>query len=391
MPVDRQELGKKLVRCREQFLLTVEEVAESTSIDHARLAAYEEGAEEPSGDDILILADFYKVDFKFFISNAREAPFEQTESLFRRLGSRLTKADRWAIQEFLYLCECEEQLMDLLGTSPKSFEFAPKGTFFKGHGKEAAAALRAHLGYGPTQVGGDVFGDFRRIHVHIFRRELENSEISGVCVRHPIAGLCLLVNFSEDVYRQRFTAAHEAAHAVLDGAEEFVVDGDVEAVGATRKWNDKDLIEIRANSFASHYLLPPSVLASLPTPASWTDPQAVDWAHRLRVNPQTLSYGLAEAGLIDQPTKVRFAALRVPKAQKSDPELPPSLTAKQVERREKLLRRGLSVSYTALAFDAFERGLISLGRLAEMLLVSERELVAVAEGFGRKLVRGDHS
>ena len=39
------------------------------------------------------------------------APFEQTETLFRMYGDELSSEDRWAIQEFLFLCECEDYLL----------------------------------------------------------------------------------------------------------------------------------------------------------------------------------------------------------------------------------------------------------------------------------------
>jgi Zn-dependent peptidase ImmA (M78 family) len=58
----------------------------------------------------------------------------------------------------------------------------------------------------------DVYADFRSIGIHVFRRKLGNSKISGLFIMHPVAGKCALVNSNEDVYRQRFSAAHETIH-----------------------------------------------------------------------------------------------------------------------------------------------------------------------------------
>ena len=94
-----------------------------------------------------------------------------------------------------------------------NFTFRPNGTFFKGHGEAAAASLRVALGYSEREVPRDVYAEFRSVGVHVFRRKLGNSNISGLFIMHPVAGKCALVNHSEDIYRQRFSAAHEMAHA----------------------------------------------------------------------------------------------------------------------------------------------------------------------------------
>jgi len=202
MAIDLTILGSKLSRYREQFQATAAEVAAGTGIPVDVLSAYERGVREPSGDHILIIADYYKCDYKFFLSNEKLAPFEQTETLFRMHGDALSVEDRWAIQEFLFLCECEEYLMSIVPVlNRRPFGFQKHGTHYKSHGIDAAKALRAHLTYQANQVGMDVFRDLRTIGLHVFRRQLSSSAISGLYVRHPFAGRCVLINFSEDIYR----------------------------------------------------------------------------------------------------------------------------------------------------------------------------------------------
>src|SRR3990167_469526 len=125
MAIDLRTLGFKLAKYRGQLQESIVEVASSTGIDYARLAAIEAGQTEPTGDEVLILADHYRCDFKFFISNEQVAPFEQTETLYRAHGGDFTKEDRRAVQDFLYLCESEAYLMLELGQRPKEFAFAP--------------------------------------------------------------------------------------------------------------------------------------------------------------------------------------------------------------------------------------------------------------------------
>ena len=103
MALDLELLASKLRRYREQFQSTISEVSSSTGISEDSLTVFENAEKQPNGDEILILADFYRCDYRFFISGEQLAPFEQTETLFRKHGEQLSKKDRWAIQEFLYL------------------------------------------------------------------------------------------------------------------------------------------------------------------------------------------------------------------------------------------------------------------------------------------------
>lgn len=377
MAVDLKTLGSKLAKYREQLKESISEVASATGIDATRLTAIEAGQVEPTGDDVLILADHYRCDFKFFISNEQVAPFEQTETLYRAHGNDFTKEDRRAVQDFLYLCETEDFLMRELGRPPKDFYFSPSGDFFKGHGEAAAAGLRAALGHDDRAVPRDVYAEFRSVGVHVFRRKLGNSNISGLFIVHPIAGKCALVNHSEDIYRQRFSAAHEMAHAIFDSAQGASVSFDGPS--------GSDYLELRANRFASCFLMPPVFLKKLPPPNQWSDADAQRWANDLRVSCVALAIALKEAKLIDQPNYDRIRRLRVPREAKIDPELPDSLNTTQRQRKAHLLELGLSDFYVGLCFEGFSSGVISIGRLAEALLCSHGELAELADLYAQTL------
>ncbi len=192
---------------------------------------------------------------------------------------------------------------------------------------------------------------------------------------HPIAGRCALVNYSEDIYRQRFSAAHEMAHAIFDA--------DQEASVSYISLHGFDKREIRANRFASCYLMPPKFLKKLPDPQAWSNPDAIRWANELRVSCEALGIALIEAQLVDEHTSSRIRSLRVPQTDKIDPELPTSLTPAQRVRKEALLALGLSDAYVQLCFDAVQEGIISSGRLAEALFCGPAELLELAALYGR--------
>jgi Zn-dependent peptidase ImmA (M78 family)/transcriptional regulator with XRE-family HTH domain len=382
MSLDLAILASKLSRYRNQFKATILEVAGRTGIPVDVVLAYEQGSREPTGDHILIIADYYKCDYKFFLSNEKLAPFEQTETLFRMHGDSLSVEDRWAIQEFLYLCECEETLLSMVPMLPrKPFSFSKQGQFFKGHGKEAALRLRSHLGYQSNEIGMDVFGDLRIVGLHVFRRQLSNSAISGLFVRHPFAGSCVLVNYSEDVYRQRFTAAHEAGHAILDDGKDVNV--------SFAHLDHGDLSEVRANAFASNYLMPPEFLRGIPDSREWSTAKSLEWASQLKVSTAALSFALHEAHLIDENMATQLREVAVPHDAKIDAELPANLSPASRARKMDMLKRGLSNFYVDLCFRAYHQGEISAGRLAEMLLVSPQDIHLVAVLYGESLAHGD--
>src|SRR5229473_3314033 len=383
MAIDLQELGYKLRRYRDQLKESLEDVSRGTGIPSDRLAGIEEGSIRPSGDELLILADHWACDFQIFISDEDLAPFRDTDILYRRHGNAFSKEDRRAVREFLYLCETESFLMAELVQESREFSFSPVGSFYKGHAEEAALSLRKFFGYetGQPAVPRNVFTDFRRIGVHVFRRQLQNSNISGLFLSHIGAGPSLLVNYSEYVYRQRFTAAHELAHAIFDSTQEAVV--------SFIRPKKNDLVEVRANRFASCYLMPPSILANLPDPSKWPEAEAVRWANEFRVSCDALGIALKEAGRASDATAQRIRNFRVPREAKIDPELGGKLSSKARENKQALLQRGLSDFYAGLCFEAHDRGLISTGKLAEAILADAAELPEMAELYGRSLRYGD--
>jgi Zn-dependent peptidase ImmA (M78 family) len=382
MAVNLEVLSKRLRQAREVLAYSFDEVSAIAGIAVPRLKAIESNAEKPAGDEILILASVYDCDFRAFLDEKRSVPVQQSDILFRRFGETFTPQDRRSVQEFLYLCEVESELETIVTESKKLFYFHPAGKHFKSHGKQAAEALRRQFGYRDIEAPRDVYKDFRSMGIHIFRRRLDNSEISGLYVEHPEVGHCILINYDEDIYRQRFSVAHEVAHAIFDSSEEVVVTFN----SNSSRFNNEDLKEIRANSFASHYLMPPSMLQKLGKVDETTAP---NWAQKFRVSTAALAKALKDAGLINDTQARTIRSVRVPSNDKIDPEAPQDLTALQRKRRFALLERGLSTYYVNLCLEAHYRGAISTGRLAEVLRVDLSDLNEVATLFGRNFNYGD--
>jgi Zn-dependent peptidase ImmA (M78 family)/DNA-binding XRE family transcriptional regulator len=379
MKIDLVLISSRLTEARRLQSVELDEAARKTGIEIKRLANIEAGQHAPSGDELLILANYYARDFRDFVDPTRPDPFKQTDILYRRYGQAFTPTDRRAIQEFLFLCEIEATLEKELGHKSTPFTFTPTGTHQKSHGDQAAQALRRQMGYGAKQIRLDIYSDFRSIGLHVFRRRLANSEISGLYIDHPIAGHCILVNYEEDIYRQRFSASHEAAHTIFDSVEA----ASVTYQRSSSKYDRQDLKEIRANRFASCYLMPSELLPNI---QRWDTALAQHWAQTLKVSTEALSYALSDAKLVDQDTARLIRSVRVPMSEKIDPEAPEYLNSTQLNRRMQLLERGLSDYYVGLCFEAHKQGLISAGRLGEALLADHKETREISILYGRSIV-----
>lgn len=375
MPIDLKIISGRLKKSRETLDYSIGEASGASGISMERLAELENGTSIPTGDEILILASLYNCEFLQLIDRNLPAPSDLTEILFRRHGESFNQNDRRAIQEFINFCQRESQLEQVLGVQKLKPEIKWSGSFYKKHGADAAKEVRKYLNYPDNVVGRDVYSDFRSIGVHIFRRKLSNSDISGVYINDSIAGHCVLVNYSEDIYRQRFSVSHEVAHSIFDSSEEARVSYET----TSSRYSRKDFVEIRANSFASNFLMPPQMLRSI---SSWNVEAFKYWAQQFRVSTAALAKALKDEGIVTDSQAEQLKGVRIKKSEKIDPEAPDNLTELQRLRRLGLLEKGLSDYYVSLCYKAHERQLISTHRLAELLGSSLQELIEIGKLFG---------
>ena len=382
MPIDKVTLGLKCRRVRETILdMTLDQASTRTGIDKARLDAIENGALEPSGDEVLIIADVYHEPVEFFITNEPSASIEKASDLYRMYGNTFTSMDRQRIQEFLTLCRMEHEIEGLLGSRPRVFAFNPGRV--KAHmrtaGREVAEKLRVdvQLGDGPIE---DPFHLARKLGCHVFRRQLDTSSVSGVMLRHDDFGPCILVNYLEGYFRQNFSVAHELCHALLDDDHTVTVSFDRPADEEREELRKR---EWRANAFAAHLLFPHRVRERLSLGDTGDDHvRAVKHAaESYHVNPVVVLYSLQEAGrLSQQQVRNLKPGLTIPKHEQNAADMAAETTTVQ-QRLKGLLEMGLAPEYVKTCLRAYREGEISYGKLADALLVSPVDLPSVVSDF----------
>ena len=194
-------------------------------------------------------------------------------------------------------------------------------------------------------------------------------------INHPLAGKCILVNYDDDVYRQNFTIAHELGHAIFDFEDNINI--------SFNKWDKKDLLEIRANSFASNFLIPKEALLKRAN-FQWNKSIIINLAKQLKVNPITLLISLRESNLINNSLYEELKGIKIPQPEKIDSELQ-NLSEKRLIEKTELLKKGLSQFYVNKCYEAYEKGFITAQRLAEMNLVNENGLRDILDNFNLKL------
>jgi Zn-dependent peptidase ImmA (M78 family)/transcriptional regulator with XRE-family HTH domain len=391
MPIDLTELGRKLRNIRQDILkISLDEVFARTNIPVSDLANMEGGFLEPTGDQILILSDIYNEPFQYFISYQKSATLERATDLYRMHGDKFTPSDRRQMQEFLLLCRFEHELESMMGGRPRTHEYksTPDKKYKKGHGQENAEGVRRELNLADMPVE-NAFHLVRQLGCHVFRRRLGNSAISGVFIRHPEIGRCILLNYDEDVYRQKFSALHELGHAILDVDYDvnLTLNEDLASSETGRDWDDRGLREVRANSFAGRLLVPQNVVRQSRLGESLSEKanDILEVCLRYKVNYDVGLRAFKDAKRI---TDAEFQSLRqkhrIPKASKKDPELEGE-TALVQQRRYYILERGLSPDYVKTCFEAYHRNLISIGKLADVLRAGIDEVTSIALVYGEQL------
>jgi len=380
MSFDYELLGKKLREAREGLLIELEEAAETLEMSPYDYVEVETGQRHLTGDQIVLLANLYRHDFRYFVTGDYPSAESQIQEMFR-LNENISQADRIAIQEFSRLCEYQAFLEELLGNQYDPLpdygqrDFGHK--YYKRQGEEAATWERDRLILGRQPIP-NIFQLLTKQGMRVFRRKLEDRNISGLYLRHPVAGHCILVNSLDDIFRQNFSAAHEYCHALFDSGRQQQVSYEN---GATKQHAPE--LEWRADSFAGNFLVPKARLE-----LDFTRPSGeTKWleltrevARRFSVNPKVVLIRFSEMDWInDELKRALFSDPRliIHAHEKYDPEIPPQLSEGTKARVTQAIQRGLTWHFLKLCDEAYRQEKITYRKVLEMLLLPIEDGIAL--------------
>ncbi|MFD8104243.1 helix-turn-helix domain-containing protein [Nocardia fluminea] len=285
----------RLTQARQLAGRTKKWLAEQLGVTPAAISQYEMGTNKPRPEVLPRLAQILDVQLAFFVSGRPHGRLDPSAAHFRSLRStrsyQRAKAVAYAEQvwELVYALERRVQLppVDLPGFTGGEVE---PGTALPRDPAAAARALRAAWGLGTGPITHLVRRlEARGIVVVTPPRDEDLGTVDAFSTSQlPRPIIVLTHNRSNDVYRHRFTAAHELAHLVLHSD---TAPGDITQ-------------EREADVFAAEFLTPrDSIAPELPTRANLHKLSALREVWGVSVH--SLVYRCRELGLLSDSSASR--------------------------------------------------------------------------------------
>jgi Zn-dependent peptidase ImmA (M78 family)/DNA-binding XRE family transcriptional regulator len=254
MPLDQQTLGRRLKEARINCGLSQGQAAEAIGIQRTAMVNIEAGNRTISTLELAGLADRYNRAIADFFVQEEAAPAAEDAllALHRLPVSYRENAEvKKEVERCVSICREGVKLENFLGLSRRvrvpTYELPPlkrpSEAIEQGLHIANEERKRLGLGYGAIADMADLISSQG---IWACGTKLPD-EMSGLFLRDASIGMFILVNFDHVRARKRFSYAHEYSHALLDR--------NVSAIVSTSD-NSKDLIERRANAFASAFLMP---------------------------------------------------------------------------------------------------------------------------------------
>lgn len=408
--MNRLEIARRLREARELASISQNEASDVLGLPRTAVTQIEGGNRSVSTLELAKLADLYRRPLEWFLAETPNAEEDVVVAL-HRIAPGLDEAPevRSEVDRCVRICREGVSLEELLGRGvrdgpPAYRESVPRSTgeaVMQGERVAEQERKRLELGSAPVADMTELLGD-QGIWASVV--ELPHT-MSGLFLHHQSIGMAVLVNARHVRARQRFSLAHEYAHALLDRDR---------VVGVSSADNSSERIEQRANAFAAAFLLPEAGLEEelrqlgkgqpartdqivfdvatggsiqgqlRPAPRSQTIGfQDVAFiAHRFGVSYQAAVYRLKSLRHINQPESTLLLSREYEAAGKEylqaldlfdDLETPVSADKGSRELRSRVAHLGL---------EAYRMGEISRGRLLDVgkiIGVDGRKLLDLAE------------
>lgn len=405
--MDQKDIGKKFKLLREKRGLTQEEVESAIGLPNKAVTHIESGIRKISTLELVKFSDLFLVPISDFFSqdDSEENLLVSLNRLAPGLASDIKIKDE--ISKCIHICREGGFLKNILGFSgqktirnyscshPKDFQEAKK------QGEDIAREERRflELGEGPIYDIADIISSQG---IWIAETALPN-QMSGLFLHYSLIGMAIIVNETHAKVRLRFSYAHEYAHALLDSARTITI---------SEANKSSDLIEVRANFFASAFLMPEQGIAKLLRTMGKGESSRQELAiydgsndHVIleqyrqtaasqRISAQTIARIAHHFDVSYQAVVYRLLNLGYFKTKEADNLLLDETKGKEYLRvlnlipdfeipaQPKQKNRELKAQIAELAVEAFQREMISRGRLldlSKLLGLSGKELLQLAQ------------
>ena len=375
----KEVIGRNLKSAREIAGKSQDEFAKELDISRATLSSFENGHVGIDSAKLLRASKILGIPVTDFFKEREE----EVALLFRAAEEVVPKAEvRSRLQRF---CEAYRELEEIVGVAD-TLLLPPEYTYFPHHhskpinfATQVALSERERLGLGSYDPIENIFKLLDENGVRLLDLPVDQEGLYGLSGFSKQYGLCILVNTQNTIERNIFTAAHEYGHLLMHRAFYKNVDFS-EAID-----RDQDL-EIMADVFAANFLVPEVGLRDV-----WAKnagrkevglEDVVFLKHHFRVSTKVMVRRLRDIGLVSEKESEELLDLAY-KAQADAKVEYASLKNEKVD----LISEWKNVSrFPYLARKAAVSGLVSLGKLGELLGKNVLEVRSLVQQWRKELV-----
>ena len=252
MAINHRELGQRLRRARKSNKMTQEDLAGHLKVSRSTVAQMELGNRAVTGIELSRLAHLFGRSLDSFVEDANTTHESGLGALFQLHPDLASRKDSLeSIRRHVSLSrelKALEQLLNIerpLDTAVHPL--SPPETAWEAirQGERIADGERRRRGLGLSALP-DIPDMLETQSVRTAEINLP-EHISGLTLMDPEIGVLVVANQCHDVLRKRFSFTHEYCHVLADRNQRSMV---------SRLRNRNDFSEIRANSFATSFLMP---------------------------------------------------------------------------------------------------------------------------------------
>lgn len=250
--IDSKRLGSRLRKIRELSGLSQEAVAYELELPRTALTNIENGNRKVSILELTKLAEIYNCPPSSFLEESEQSQVEDIMVVLHRvLPEKMNVPEnKFSVRRIVDLYREGVGLRRMLGREiyaeiPNYAAEIKSAGIAVQQGERVAYEERCRLRLGDAPIHG-IAELLSEQGIWTATADLPDS-MSGLFIHNKSTGFGILVNAAHGLERRRFSYAHEIAHVLFDREQ---------SIRMTFQKNSSELAEMRANAFASAFLMP---------------------------------------------------------------------------------------------------------------------------------------
>jgi transcriptional regulator with XRE-family HTH domain/Zn-dependent peptidase ImmA (M78 family) len=256
-PSNREFLATILRHRRENAGLSQQAVADRVGLSRTAVAQIELGNRPVSDDELVRFKSLYRR-LADDLAGETERPDDILNVLIESAPALEERRAKNDLETILGLCREAVYLEATLGrlgrSNPPRYEVSPPRGVAQAvsQGERTANHERQRLGLGTELPAGNIVDLATSQDAHVVAMDLP-EEVIGIFVRHVAVGTLIIASGKRRASRERFGVLRGYAHALFERDRAVVV---------TTPTNAEELVEVRADAFATAFLLPAAGIES---------------------------------------------------------------------------------------------------------------------------------